>query len=126
MYLERGTNIILTKKQALDHVLLLFVIRIVWFDQISFILIFVFLLTFLKRKIFIILFIEKSKIIFFYICLYLSQETYLKKNLERFGITKLKPISTSLVSVGSMFTSNPRRAHWYALKCILRYLKGSL
>jgi len=31
-------------------------------------------------------------------CVYVSQETYLKKIINRFGITNLKPVSTPLVS----------------------------
>ena len=103
----------------------------------------------------------------------LSQAGYLKKVLDRFGMSDAKPITTPLahhfklsldqcpnseeeerymanvsydsvvgslmysmvytrpdlaynVSMVSRYMSHPRKEHWFALKWILRYIKGSI
>ncbi|RZB80703.1 Retrovirus-related Pol polyprotein from transposon TNT 1-94 [Glycine soja] len=105
--------------------------------------------------------------------LFLSQELYLRKVLERFGISNSKPVTTPMsqqfklstsqapkthddiiymegipyanvvgslmyamvctrpdiahaVSLVSRFMANPGKAHWQALKWILKYIRGSL
>ncbi|KAH9722768.1 Integrase catalytic domain-containing protein [Citrus sinensis] len=68
--------------------------------------------------------------------LFLSQEKYVNKVLEKFGILNCKPISTPMaahfrpdlsyaVSLVSMFMSNPGKEHWMAVKWILSW-KASL
>lgn len=41
-------------------------------------------------------------------------------------VESLRPNIAHVVSLVSRFMSNPGRAHWQALKWILRYIKGSL
>ena len=37
-----------------------------------------------------------------------------------------RPDITNAVGVVSRYMSNPGRSHWQAIKCILRYLKGTM
>ncbi|KAH9704893.1 Integrase catalytic domain-containing protein [Citrus sinensis] len=68
--------------------------------------------------------------------LFMSQEKYVKKVLEKFGMLNCKPVSTPMaahfrpdlsyaVSLVGRFMSNPRKEHWRAVKWILRYLRGT-
>ncbi|KAH9779745.1 hypothetical protein KPL71_007826 [Citrus sinensis] len=68
--------------------------------------------------------------------LFLSQEKYVNKVLEKFGMMNCKPMSTPMtahfklsISLVSKFMSNPGKEHWRAVKWILRgpaIIEGSL
>ncbi|KAI4334907.1 hypothetical protein L6164_013609 [Bauhinia variegata] len=70
--------------------------------------------------------------------LWLSQQKYIEKVLERFIMGNAKPVGTPLaghfklskkqcptIGVVSRYLSNPGKEHWQAVKWILRYLKGT-
>ncbi|GKV38830.1 hypothetical protein SLEP1_g46695 [Rubroshorea leprosula] len=72
--------------------------------------------------------------------LWLSQEKYIEKVLDRFNMSKAKPVGTPLaghfklstepdiahaVGVVSKFLSNLGKQHWAAVKWIFKYLRGT-
>uniref|UniRef100_A0A803NFV4 Polyprotein n=1 Tax=Cannabis sativa TaxID=3483 RepID=A0A803NFV4_CANSA len=56
-----------------------------------------------------------------------SQESYLQKVLNKFGMDISKVVSTPLAQHFKLkFVANPGNVHWTALKWVIRYIKGTL